>query len=105
MPASDPLGPVFAALADPTRRQVVEAALDGSVTVPRLTAQLPMSRQAVAKHVDALEEAGLLCREGDGRRLSYRLEPTALRAATLWLERVEREWDDRLARLKSAVER
>ena len=105
MPASDPVGPVFAALADPTRRRMVETALhEGAVTVPQLAAELPISRQAVAKHVDALQEAGLLRREGEGRRLSYRLEPRSLRAATAWLERVEREWDSRLARLKRSVE-
>jgi DNA-binding transcriptional ArsR family regulator len=105
MPAADPVGPVFAALADPTRRQVVETLLsEGSVTVPGLTAALPMSRQAVAKHVDALQEAGLLRREGEGRRLSYRLEPGALEPAAAWLDRIGREWDGRLGRLKRAVE-
>src|SRR4051794_21916089 len=104
--AADPLGPVFAALADPTRRRVVETVLaEGSVTVPRLTDELPMSRQAVAKHVDALAQAGVLAREGQGRRLSYRLDPDALRGASAWLQHVEREWDTRLARLKRSVER
>jgi|GraSoiStandDraft_4_1057263.scaffolds.fasta_scaffold725582_3 DNA-binding transcriptional ArsR family regulator len=105
MSAADPVGPVFAALADPTRRHVLQTALrEGSVTVPQLTAELPMSRQAVAKHVDALRDAGLLAREGEGRRLAYRPEPEALRAATAWLQRTEREWDTRLGRLKTSVE-
>ena len=100
------VGPVFAALSDPTRRQVLETALrEGSVTVPRLTAELPMSRQAVAKHVDALRDAGLLAREGEGRRLAYRPEPAALDAAATWLERAQQEWDTRLGRLKASVER
>jgi len=103
---ADSVGPVFAALADPTRRLVFETALrDGSVTVPALTAQLPMSRQAVAKHVDALRDAGLLAREGEGRRLAYRPEPAALDAAATWLERAQREWDGRLGRLKASIER
>jgi DNA-binding transcriptional ArsR family regulator len=106
MPAADPVGPVFAALADPTRRHVFETALrEGSVTVPELTSQLPMSRQAVAKHVDALRDAGLLAREGEGRRVAYRPEPAALGAAATWLERAQRQWDTRLGRLKTSVER
>jgi DNA-binding transcriptional ArsR family regulator len=106
MPAADPVGPVFAALADPTRRHVFQTALrEGSVTVPQLTSELPMSRQAVAKHIDALRDAGLLAREGEGRRLAYRPEPAALDAAATWLERAQREWDTRLGRLKASVER
>jgi DNA-binding transcriptional ArsR family regulator len=103
--AADSVGPVFAALADPTRRTVVETVLRlGEVSVPELTALLPMSRQAVAKHVAALQDAGLLERQGAGRALTFRLEPRALREASAWLDGVEREWDSRLARLKSSVE-
>lgn len=105
MAGGDRVGSVFAALADPTRRQVVETALrDGTVTVPRLTAELPMSRQAVAKHVAALQDAGVLARVGGGRDLAFRLEPEALRGASGWLAGVEREWDERLGRLKRSVE-
>ena len=58
---SDRVGPVLAALADPTRRHVVETLLrEGSTSVPALTASLPMTRQAVAKHLAALDEAGLV---------------------------------------------
>ncbi len=58
---SDDVGAVFAALADPTRRWMVEALLrDGSATVPALTAELPITRQAVAKHLSALDQAGLV---------------------------------------------
>src|SRR3954465_10058771 len=105
MPAADPVGPVFAALADPPAPPVFQAALRrGPVPRPQLPSELPMSRQAVAKHIDALRDAGLLAREGEGRRLAYRPEPEALRAATAWLQRTEREWDTRLGRLKTSVE-
>jgi predicted transcriptional regulator len=58
---SDEIGQVFAALADPTRRQMIEALLsDGTTSVPSLTGALPISRQAVAKHLAALDHAGLI---------------------------------------------
>jgi DNA-binding transcriptional ArsR family regulator len=78
---SDEIGPVFAALADPTRRFVVQELLrDGSTTVPALTAALPITRQAVAKHLAALDEAGLIERApGAGREVRYRLPTTRCR--------------------------
>ena len=77
---SDALGPVFAALADPTRRHVVETLLrEGSTSVPALTAALPMTRQAVAKHLAALDEAGLVER-APARRAAREL-PAAPRGA------------------------
>ena len=77
---SDELGPVFAALADPTRRGMVEALLrDGTTSVPALSAGLPISRQAVAKHLATLEQAGLLERlPASGREVRYGLRGEAL---------------------------
>ncbi len=104
---SDPLGQVFAALADPTRRGMVQTLLsEGSTSVPALSAGLPISRQAVAKHVAALEEAGLLERlPGQGREVHYALRGEALAPAAAWLQDAEASWDRRLARLKRAVEK
>jgi DNA-binding transcriptional ArsR family regulator len=98
---------VFSALADPTRRLVVETLLDeGETSVPMLTGRLPMSRQAVAKHLAALDEAGLLTRSpGKGREVRYALKPGALDDAAAWMDRAERDWDRRLARLRRTVER
>ena len=103
---SDRIGPVLAALADPTRRHVVETLLrDGSTSVPALTATLPMTRQAVAKHLAALDEAGLVERvPGGARRVSYRLRPGALTPAASWMGAAAAAWDARLDRLKGAVE-
>lgn len=103
---SDQLGTVFGALADPTRRGMVEVLLrDGSTSVPALSAGLPISRQAVAKHLAALEHAGLLERiPGDGREVRYTLRGEALGPAGAWLRDAERSWDRRLASLKRAVE-
>jgi ArsR family transcriptional regulator, cadmium/lead-responsive transcriptional repressor len=103
---SDQIGAVFAALADPTRRTVVLSLLrDGSTSVPLLTASLPISRQAVAKHLAALEEAQLLERMPPaGREVRYRLCGEALAPATAWLQEAESAWEGRLGRLKRAVE-
>jgi len=103
---SDQIGPVFAALADPTRRTMVQSLLrDGTTTVPTLTAALPISRQAVAKHLATLDGAGLIERApGQGREVRYRLREGALAPAASWLTETQHEWDDRLARLKASVE-
>jgi DNA-binding transcriptional ArsR family regulator len=104
---SEPVGQVFSALADPTRRLMVERLLrEGSTSVPELSAELPISRQAVAKHLASLGDAGLVEREpAAGREVRYRLRPGALAPATAWINAAEAEWDARLSRLKSAVER
>ena len=103
---SDAIGPVFAALADPTRRHVLETLLrEGSTSVPALTSSLPITRQAVAKHLAALDEAGLVERApAEGREVRYRLRRGAIAPASSWLDGVAQEWDGRLGRLKGAVE-
>jgi ArsR family transcriptional regulator, cadmium/lead-responsive transcriptional repressor len=105
---TDP-GPVFAALADPTRRQIVETFLrEGSASAPALTSTLPITRQAIAKHLATLSAAGLIERApgpGPGREVRYRLREGALVPATTWLRETEAAWDRRLPRLKRAVER
>lgn len=101
------LDQIFSALADPTRRQVVETLLrEGDTSVPVLTGRLPMSRQAVAKHLAALDEAGLVERSpGKGREVRWSLRPGALHPAATWLSEAEAAWDRRLGRLKDVVER
>ncbi|HTD08183.1 MAG TPA: metalloregulator ArsR/SmtB family transcription factor [Solirubrobacteraceae bacterium] len=103
---SDTVGSVFAALADPTRRLMVEELLrDGTTSVPALSARLPITRQAVAKHLSALDNAGLVERAAaPGREVRYRLRAGALAPAAAWLAQAEAAWDGRLARLKDAVE-
>jgi len=103
---SDPVGPVFAALSDPTRRSVVETLVrEGSTSVPALTAALPISRQAIAKHLATLGDAGLVERvPGGGREIRYRLRDGGLSPAAAWIRETETAWDDRLARLKATVE-
>jgi DNA-binding transcriptional ArsR family regulator len=96
---------VFAALADPTRRHLVERLArepDGSLT--ELSADLPVTRQAVAKHLGALAAAGLVISERRGRETRYRLQPGALRPASAWIDRVGVQWDGRLDRLRRHAE-
>lgn len=102
----DEVGRLFAALADPTRRQMVETLLrDETATVPSLTAALPITRQAVAKHLSMLDVAGVVERApARGREVPYRLRRGALDPAAAWIRAAETAWDDRLTRLKDAVE-
>jgi DNA-binding transcriptional ArsR family regulator len=103
---SDDVGPVFAALADPTRRWMLEAFLrEGSTSAPALASSLPITRQAVAKHLATLSAAGLVERvPGSGREVRYRLRDGALDPAAQWLREAEAAWDRRLPRLKGALE-
>jgi len=85
MPADD----VFSALADPTRRDIVEAlARAGSGTATQLSSDMPITRQAVAKHLTHLRRANMVTLERRGRETHYRLTPRPFGEAMAWLERV-----------------
>lgn len=100
------LGATFAALADPTRRQVMSLLADrGSGTATEIARELPVSRQAVAKHLTALDTAGLVAGRREGRETRYRLTPQPLEQAVAWMASVGAEWDERLARLQGYVQR
>jgi DNA-binding transcriptional ArsR family regulator len=104
---SDQLGLVFGALADPTRRQMLDTLMrEGSTSVPALTAELPITRQAVAKHLSALAGAGLVERApgGSGREVYYQLRPGALVPAASWIAQADADWEGRLDRLKFSLE-
>ncbi len=91
---------VFAALADPTRREIVERlAQQGPQTPTTLAADLPITRQAVAKHLAALDTAGLVAPARAGREVRYTLTPAPMTTAATWMAEVGGEWDERLARL------
>jgi ArsR family transcriptional regulator, cadmium/lead-responsive transcriptional repressor len=97
-------GAVFAALADPTRRHLVEAlAAEPGTTATGLAASLPISRQAVAKHLKLLAEAGLVSSRRSGREAHFELDPRPLGEAAAWLSAVNAEWDERLRRLQHLV--
>lgn len=103
--ATDAVGQVFSALADGTRRQMIETLASGeSATATSLAAELPMTRQAVAKHLDALRRAELVRSSRRGRETVYRIEPLALTEAASWIAAVGGEWDDRLGRLSRLLD-
>ena len=98
---SDRAGAVFGALSDPTRRVLLQTiASQPTATATELASELPISRQAVLKHLAALADAGLVQRERSGREVRYRVTPEPLSDAVSWMADVGGQWDDRLAALK-----
>jgi DNA-binding transcriptional ArsR family regulator len=95
---------VFVALADPTRRQVLERLATGPTTATGLALKFPITRQALVKHLGALENAGMVAKERHGREVNYRLESAPLGEATAWLTTLSARWEQRLRRLKRYVE-
>lgn len=97
---------VFTALADPTRRGLMrEISARGEVTATQLAHELPITRQAVAKHLGVLAGAGLVDGRREGRETRYRPTPAPLSEAIDWMAAVGGQWDDRLAALRRAAER
>jgi len=91
---------VFGALSDPRRRELLRTiAEQPSATATELAAGLPISRQAVLKHLAALGEAGLVERERTGREVHYHVTPQPLSDAVSWMADVGAAWDKRLAKL------
>ena len=97
------LNGVFHALADPTRRAILDRLAQGEATVGALSRPFPLSLAAVSKHLGVLERAGLVTREARGRERVCRLDPAALADARAWLEFHERFWTDRLDALEALV--
>ncbi len=101
MPDAHDPGAVFGALSDPTRRAILQAiAAAPEATATELASGLPISRQAVIKHLTALADAGLVDRERSGREVRYRMTPAPLSDAVSWMADVGGQWDDRLATLR-----
>jgi DNA-binding transcriptional ArsR family regulator len=98
---------VFVALADPSRRGILAAlASGGPATATDLADRLPITRQAIAKHLTLLTEAGLVTAEpGERRRVRYRLRSAPMRVAQQFLAALARDWDDRLDALKGHLDR
>jgi len=105
MPTAAPQADVLAALADPTRWQVLDLlAARGEGTATTLAAEVPVSRPAVIKHLGVLDRAGLVERRRLGREVRYAVRPDRLAQAAGGLARIAAEWDARLARLKRLAE-
>ena len=99
---TDTSGAVFAALSDPTRRLVVRCLAEGGPsTATGIAGRLPVTRQAVAKHLVALADAGLVESARHGREVRYRLTPQPMAEAVAWMASVGAAWDERLVALKN----
>ena len=96
---------VLAALADPTRRRVLDAvAAHGEATATAIAAELPVSRQAVVKHLAVLDRAGLVSGHRTGREVRYAVQTEPLDETARWIAGLAAEWDARLARIKRLAE-
>lgn len=96
---------LWAAVAEPARRRLLDLLLaHGEATATSLAAELPITRQAVVKHLAVLDRAGLVTGRRQGREVRYAVRPERLDAATRSMARVAAEWDDRLAAIKRLAE-
>ena len=101
--AADPLTRVFAALADPTRRDIVTRLAVGDATVNELAEPYDVSLQAVSKHLKVLGDAGLVSRSREAQRRPVHLEAEVFDLMTAWIERYRRQADERYRRLDDVL--
>ncbi|MEX0645635.1 MAG: metalloregulator ArsR/SmtB family transcription factor [Parvularculaceae bacterium] len=96
---------VFRALADPTRREILAMLVEGPRPIGDIAAEFDMTRPAIAKHLIILRDGDLIRVETRGRERINRLNAAALKSAADWLRYFDQFWDEKLANLKSAVEK
>ena len=101
---SDQLSKVFAALADPTRRDIVARLSVGDATVSAIAAPYEVSLQAISKQLKVLEEAGLVTRSREAQRRPVHLEAEVFDLMTAWIERYQRRAEERAQRLEAVLE-
>lgn len=101
----DRLDAVFGALADPTRRAILAQLTEGDANVAELAAPFRVSQPAISRHLKVLEHAGLISRRRQATARLSHLEAEPLRAATDWLTRYRRYWDERFDQLDELLER
>jgi DNA-binding transcriptional ArsR family regulator len=102
---NDPLSTTFAALADPTRRAILERLAHGDATVGELAEPFRMTMPAISKHLSVLERAGLITKSRDGQRRNCRITATPLKNATSWLSEYRRHWEANLESLDAYLTR
>ncbi len=101
----DTVAEVLSALADPTRRRILDAlAAHGEATATVLSTELPVSRQAIVKHLGVLDQAGLVAGHRAGREARYRVIPARLGVTARWMDRLAADWDTRLSAIKQLAE-
>jgi ArsR family transcriptional regulator, cadmium/lead-responsive transcriptional repressor len=104
-PVAAEIDELWSAVADPTRRRMLDVLLDrGEATATILAGELPVTRQAVAKHLAVLDRAGLVEGTRRGREVRYAIRPQRLDAATRSMAQVASDWDARLAAIKRIAE-
>lgn len=103
MASQDELNRAFAALADPTRRAILERLGSGEAGVLELAQGSSLTQPAITKHLKVLEAAGLIVRSRDGQRRPARLQLEGLFPVDDWLRRAHAEWTDRFARLEAPI--
>ncbi len=97
--------PIFAALADPLRRELLENLAEHSPrTATQLAQEYPITRQGILKHLNILEDAGLVTVYQKGREKRYTLRPEPLDELEQWIKTISARWDERLLRLKTYLE-
>jgi DNA-binding transcriptional ArsR family regulator len=101
--AAEALSQVFSALADPTRRDIVERLTEGDATVSELAEPYDLSVQAVSKHLKVLSAAGLVTRAGSSQRSPVQLDAEVFDLMTKWIERYRRQAEDRHRRLDDVL--
>ncbi|HRN68463.1 MAG TPA: metalloregulator ArsR/SmtB family transcription factor [Promineifilum sp.] len=102
---NDPLSQTFAALADPTRRAMLERLANGPATVKELAEPFQISMPAISKHLKVLEHAGLIERGREAQWRPARLQAAPLRDANQWLEAYRQNWEDSFDRLEDYLRR
>lgn len=95
---------VFQAIADPTRRKVLRLLSEQEMPISEITSHFPMSRTAIAKHLQILSDAELVSGRKAGREKLYRLQPEPLTELKQWLSYYEQFWNNKLSMLKHVVE-
>ena len=105
MVKSQTLDRTFAAISDPTRRDILERLTIGPASISELARPIGISLPGVMKHVRVLEEARLVTTKKNGRTRECRLGPEQMEDASAWIERHRREWEHRLDRLEAIIER
>ncbi|MFI6317017.1 ArsR/SmtB family transcription factor [Nonomuraea sp. NPDC050556] len=105
MTETDPVDSVLVALADPMRRRVLDLlAAYGEASATALAERLPVTRQAVVKHLAVLDAAGLVSASRVGREVRYAVQPAALDTTARWMAALAADWDRRLATIKRLAE-
>jgi DNA-binding transcriptional ArsR family regulator len=101
----DPLSSTFAALADPTRRAILQRLARGDATVGELAEPFAMTLPAISKHLSVLERAGLVAKSRDGQRRYCRITATPLKNANAWLDDYRQHWEANLEQLDAYLNR